>query len=461
MAYWQETLAEGPVKKLLNEAVKPPADAFFSIANAEVVPLVEKGDTGTARNQLTTKLEPVFAKHHAAIEAMVKAAVTEHEAIETALDTLVKERKTELNITGLILLGVVVGLTLLMRQGALAQQRREAAAEAELSVAREREQQQAAALRADIASLLGVVDAAAKGDLTREVAAAGTESVALMGDQLRTFLSELRVSIQGIARNAQTLSSASGELSEVSQRMTATAQETSAQASTVSAASEQVSQNVQTVAAGTEEMSASIREIARNAAEAARVASSAVSIAANANSTVAKLGESSSEVGKVIKVITAIAQQTKMLALNATVEAARAGEAGKGFAVVANEVKELAKETARATEEISQKIEAIQTDTRGAVAAIGEISNIIGQINSIQTTIAGAVEEQTATTNEMSRNVSEGAKGTNEIAQSITGVAKAARDTSEGAAASMRAAKALSEMASELERLVGRYTVSA
>ncbi|MBK7859252.1 MAG: methyl-accepting chemotaxis protein [Archangiaceae bacterium] len=324
----------------------------------------------------------------------------------------------------------------------------------------ERERKAAEELAGKVDQILTVVSAAAKGDLTHDVPVKGADAVGQLGEGLQRFLVELRGSIGEIAGNAKSLGEAAASLSALSQEMSANAEETSAQANTVSAASEQVSMNVQTVASGTEEMSASIREIARNAAEAARVASSAVSIASATNTTVAKLGESSSEVGKVIKVITAIAQQTKLLALNATIEAARAGEAGKGFAVVANEVKELAKETAKATEDISQKIEAIQSDTRGAVTAIGQISTTINQINEIQTRIAGAVEEQTATTNEMSRNVSEGAKGSNEISKNITGVAEAATGTSKGATRSLEAAQGLSRMAAELERLVGKYRAS-
>jgi methyl-accepting chemotaxis protein len=257
--------------------------------------------------------------------------------------------------------------------------------------------------------------------------------------------------------NALALGSASEELSAINQQLVGNADETSTQANVVSAAAEEVSRNVQTVATGTEEMSASIKEIAKNANEAAKIAMNAVKVADTTNATVGKLGESSVEIGKVIKVITSIAQQTNLLALNATIEAARAGEAGKGFAVVANEVKELAKETAKATEDIGQKIDAIQTDTKGAVAAIGQISAVINQINDISNTIASAVEEQTATTNEIGRNVAEAAKGSTEIAQNISGVAQAARSTSDGLTDAQKAAVQLSKMAADLQALVGQF----
>ncbi len=249
---------------------------------------------------------------------------------------------------------------------------------------------------------VAVLQQVAQGRLDDRLAVESADEVGEMAVALNAALGKLSSAMGQMDHNAQSLASASEELSAVSGQMSGSASESSSQAGLVSAAAEQVSRNVQTVATGTEEMSASIREIAQNASNAAGVAAQAVVVAESTNATVAKLGDSSAEVGNVIKVINSIAEQTNLLALNATIEAARAGEAGKGFAVVANEVKELAQETGKATEDIGRRIEAIQSDTEAAVAAIAEIAEIIGQINDTQATIASAVEEQTATTNEMS-----------------------------------------------------------
>lgn len=269
-----------------------------------------------------------------------------------------------------------------------------------------------------------------------------------------TDISELKQVERSLEASVHTLAGAAQELTSVSQQMASNSEETATQAGVVSAAAEQVSRNVSTVAAASEELGASIREIAKSASDAARVATSAVTVAERTNATVTKLGESSTEIGKVIKVITSIAQQTNLLALNATIEAARAGEAGKGFAVVANEVKELAKQTARATEDIGHKIEAIQADTKGAVDAIAQIGTIINQINDIQSTIASAVEQQTATTYEISRSVNEAAIGSREIAENVLAVAQAARGASDGAAHTKGAADELSVIAVELQNLL-------
>jgi methyl-accepting chemotaxis protein len=264
--------------------------------------------------------------------------------------------------------------------------------------------------------------------------------------------------LRATTENASKLASSSEELTAVSQVMASTAEETAVQANVVSAASEQVSMNVASVASASEQMQASIREISKNANDSARVAKNAVTVAQSTNETMKKLGQSSQEIGNVIKVITSIAQQTNLLALNATIEAARAGDAGKGFAVVANEVKELAKQTAKATEEISQKIEAIQGVTKGAVTAIEEIGTIINQINDISNSIASAVEEQTLTTNEIGRSVTEAAHGVNDISKNIAGVATSAKNTTQGANDTKAASLELSRMAARLQATVARFT---
>jgi len=266
--------------------------------------------------------------------------------------------------------------------------------------------------------------------------------------------------VQSITNNAQKVATASGEVSHISQQISANSEETSAQAGVVSAATEEVNRNLQTVATATEEMTASIHEIARNATEAAKIAEQAMNTATETNAIVIKLGESSTEIGQVIKVITSIAQKTDLLELNATVEAARAGEVGAGFAVVANEVKELAKQTATATEDISKRIETIQADAKNVVAAIGTIGGIIRQVNQISSTIAAAVQEQSSTTGEMARNLTEAAKGSGEVAQNIHGVAQAAQNTSQGATDSQRASKNLAGMSTQLLELVGQFKLS-
>jgi methyl-accepting chemotaxis protein len=322
----------------------------------------------------------------------------------------------------------------------------------------ERERVAAQELQAKVDSLKETLAQAASGDLTATVHVSGSDAIGQMGDALAKLLADLRDSVSLIAVNSQALAGAAEELQVVSVQMGANSAETSSQVNLVSSASNEVSRSVETVSTGAEEMSASIREIARNASEAAKVATQAVDAAQATNATVAKLGDSSAEIGLIVKVITGIAQQTNLLALNATIEAARAGEAGKGFAVVANEVKELAKETAKATEDISAKIEAIQADTQSSVESISGILGIINQIAEFQDTIASAVEQQAATTSEIARSVTDASRGTSAITDNMTTVAHMADETASGAADSQRAATELSRMAGDLQQLVGRFS---
>lgn len=255
----------------------------------------------------------------------------------------------------------------------------------------------------------------------------------------------------------QIVTSSATEMQASSKSMAGLAEQTARRAQVVAAASEEATRNVETVSSAAEELSASIAEISRHVQDASKMTAMAVSQANQTNDRIRDLGESSAEIGQVIKVITSIAQQTNLLALNATIEAARAGEAGKGFAVVANEVKELARQTAKATEEISQKIEAIQSSTGGAITAIKSIGETIGKINEISTTIASAVEEQSAATSEISRNVAEAAKGTAEVSNNISGVSQAADEAGRSAADILTASSGLSQESVKLDGVASKF----
>ncbi|GAB1692505.1 hypothetical protein KRM28CT15_43080 [Krasilnikovia sp. M28-CT-15] len=310
-----------------------------------------------------------------------------------------------------------------------------------------------------VRTLSTAIRAIADGDLTRTAEADSRDEVGQMTAELHRACGTLRATVGQISGSSETLAGSAQRMATASTQIAGTAEHTSDRADTVSAAAGQVSANVDTVAAAVEQMTASIREIAGSATDAAGIAHDAVSVAQAANSTMDKLGTSSAEIGDIVKVITSIAAQTNLLALNATIEAARAGEAGKGFAVVASEVKDLAQETAKATDEISSRIKVIQTDTGAAVAAIGEITHVIERISAYSNTIASAVEEQTATTSEIGRNVAEAATGAANITDTITGVAKAAQDTYLGVGESRQTANELSGLADDLRALVGQFTV--
>jgi methyl-accepting chemotaxis protein len=295
-------------------------------------------------------------------------------------------------------------------------------------------------------------------DLTRRIEVISKDEIGELGESFNKFSSRIQTDINSIGDQASTLSHASEQMRGLFQQIASANEETSTQAGMVSAAAEQVSANVQSVATATEELNANTREIATNASEAAQVATRAVEIAGDTRLTFDQLDESGTTIGNVVKVIYAIAEQTNLLALNATIEAARAGEAGKGFAVVADEVKKLANQTAQATEEISSTAEVISNQTKVAGDAISEISDIIRKIHDIQTTIASGVEEQTATTAEIAHSVTEAATGSGEIAERIAGIAAAVQQTATASSSSHEGADQLAAMAAELNAIVGRFT---
>jgi methyl-accepting chemotaxis protein len=294
-------------------------------------------------------------------------------------------------------------------------------------------------------------------DLSAKLDDAGTDEMADMAQAFNEASAAMRSALTGVGERATALTDASRELSTVSARMDGQANTASDQAGMAASAAEQISGQVSTVASAAEEMTVSIDEIARSTATAVAVAEDAVSSTEATKAAVGELSAASAEIGQIVKTITSIAEQTNLLALNATIEAARAGDAGKGFAVVASEVKDLAQETARASEDIIGKIDAIQLTTQRASEAIEQITEVVNRISEIQQTIATAVQQQSATTGEINRNVSELAGGSQQIAENIAGVAGTASATSGDAGATQRAANELAAMAGALQELVNAF----
>lgn len=301
-----------------------------------------------------------------------------------------------------------------------------------------------------------IADSAASADSARLVSFGLLAVIAVIGFGLAVWLARnANAFVMGqVSGSVTSLRGSSDELFAASQQVASAATQTASQANAVAAATEQVSSNVQMVATAMEEMNSSVREIAESANEASGVTSQAVNTARDASGAITTLGDASAQIGSIVDVITTIAEQTNLLALNATIEAARAGDAGKGFAVVAGEVKELAKQTADATERISAMIVEIQSGTGTAVEAIASISEVVGRIADLSNTIASSVEEQAATMTEISRSINEAAAGTGDVARNIASVAEGADEASQAAAATEQTARQLGEIAAELKAIV-------
>ena len=387
-AYWVENLQGADERRLLLEDGDRAAQAFFRIVEDQFVPALRAGDAETVRALATGRLHELYEQDRAAVDGLVPLAG------QTVVDATDASTKLLWAGAAVVVVCVVVLVVMVRRLG------------------------------------------------RRSLAALDESSARKAG--LAVVLDEVMAQSGGLTTSSESLES-------ISQSMAAMAEEAAAQAGVASAASEQVAASATTVAAAVEEMEASITEIASGATGAAGTAGRAVELSAATRATVARLGESSGRISSVIDAIVAITEDTNILALNATIEAARAGEAGKGFAVVANEVKELAKQTASATEDIRSRVAQIQQDTDASVRAIAEVAEVIETISESQVVIASAVEQQRATAREMALQVGEVAQAAHEISGSIGGVADAAQVTARGAAETQQAAAELSVTAAHLE----------
>jgi methyl-accepting chemotaxis protein len=404
-------------------------DTFTADRDQKLLPLLNSGDVAGFWKEYFAVSKPAISDSADALDALQVIETDRGKAAKATSERIQRDRTWW--TVGVVVLAVLAGIALC-----------------------------AAVMRAILTPLRrvsAVVAGLAAGDLTLTTGVTQHDELGTMAQALDAALATLRGSVSTIAGSTESLAGATQQLSSNSSNIASAAQQTSTQSESVSSSADEVSANVQAIASATEEMAASIREIATTAQEAARLGTHAGEVISATNATVAKLGESSVEIGNVMKLITSIAEQTNLLALNATIEAARAGDAGKGFAVVADEVKQLAQETARATDDISNRIEAIQTDTTDAVTAITEIAGIIGQLGDYQTTIASAVEEQTATTTDITRSVALAAQGSGDIAANITSVATAAEATTTGVAGNQHATDDLVRMSGRLEEVVGKF----
>jgi methyl-accepting chemotaxis protein len=408
-------------------------DQFMSM-DQQVIAGFRAGDAASLRHaQKLVAVDEIaiFNQVAAAVDQLVTSIDKEATAAGAAADAASRRAATLMIAAGVAVVLMGVGLALLLIQSITRPLR---------------------SLNDRLAEIAG-----GEGDLTERIRDDSRDEIGVAARSFNQFADRVQQLVARVAAEGDRVAQAADRLGAVSTRLSAGAADTSSQAEVVSAGAEEVSAIVSTMAASAEEMSASIAEISRSTTMATQVAGQGVQAAREASETIASLGASSAEIQSVINLITAIAQQTNLLALNATIEAARAGESGKGFAVVAGEVKDLAEQTATATEQIAAKINAIQTGSAAAVAAISRIGEVVAEINSTQLTIASAIEEQTATTAEMSRNVGETAIGAGDIASSIQSVAQTAQQTTTGAEQARETSAELTLASNGLQQLVSSF----